>query len=126
VSEVYVEVKGIPVPQGSMSVFNGRICHGSKKLTAWRKLVAQALSGLDANTLLGPVYAYLVFELPRPATVKRARPSVKPDLDKLVRGALDAIEASGVVANDSQVCEIQAVKVYGDNPRLKLFLKELT
>ena len=44
--------------------------------------------------MLGPVRVEIVFYLRRPPSVKvtkRAMPIVPPDIDKLVRGALDGV-----------------------------------
>ena len=44
-----------------------------------------------------------------------ALPDRAPDLDKLVRAALDAL--TGIVfGDDGQVCELYAHKLYGDGP----------
>ena len=51
------------------------------------------------------------FYMPRPKSVKRAEPTVKPDLDKLQRALLDAL-TSIVYRDDAQVVEIRASKHY--------------
>jgi Holliday junction resolvase RusA-like endonuclease len=61
----------------------------------------------------------LLFIMPRPKTVKRAEPSVAPDLDKLVRAALDAL-TSVAYEDDGQVTEIHAIKIYGGVPGLEV------
>ena len=122
--EIYCEVFGTPIPQGSVRVFGGRVVHANKKLAAWRSAIRNALQAVVRAPYAGPLYAYLVFYLPRPKTVKRDRPHVKPDLDKLVRACLDA--GTGVAwGDDSQIVEIQATKCYSNEPKLKLYLKEL-
>jgi crossover junction endodeoxyribonuclease RusA len=108
-----------------MSVVNGRLFHSNKGLGKWRTAIKQAIVALKLAPLCGAIHAYLVFYLPRPKTVKRDRPCVKPDLDKLVRAVLDALEASQIVTNDSQIVEIQATKCYHSEPKLKVYLKEL-
>jgi len=126
--ELYVIVPGVPVPQGSMSCVNGRMFHSNKSLPAWRKAVQEALEGeIVGAAFSGAVYAYLTFILPRPPSVARIKPCVKPDLDKLVRAVLDAVEAAAVLHNDSQVCEMHAIKRYvreNEEPHLALWLKE--
>ncbi len=127
--ELYVTVPGIPIPQGSMSCVNGRMFHSNKHLASWRSAVQKAIEKeIVGGAFGGPVYAYLTFILPRPATVARIKPSVKPDLDKLVRAVLDATEAAVALHNDSQVCEMHAIKRYvreNEEPHLALWLKEL-
>jgi Holliday junction resolvase RusA-like endonuclease len=64
----------------------------------------------------GPVSLIAIFFMPKPKTVTRLLPSVKPDLDKLIRAIGDAATKSGVINDDSQICEIVAHKVYeGDD-----------
>lgn len=110
-----------------MSVFRGRVVY-PRMLLAWRKLLVDTLRQSDEPPFSGALYCYLTFLLPRPKSVKRDRPNVKPDLDKLVRAVFDAAEQSGLVENDSRVCEMQAVKRYcraGEEPKLCLYLKEM-
>ena len=57
----------------------------------------------------------IIFTMLRPKTVTRPEPSVAPDLDKLIRGVLDALTAV-VYRDDSQVTRITAQKVYGERP----------
>jgi crossover junction endodeoxyribonuclease RusA len=103
-------VPGVPVPQGSMSVFNGRVVHQkSKALKDWRSLIAAAYIG-DQN--LGPIQVELLFVMPRPRSVTREYPCVKPDLDKLCRSVLDALTGMAY-KDDSQVVSLVARKVYG-------------
>jgi crossover junction endodeoxyribonuclease RusA len=126
--ELYVKVPGVPVPQGSMSCINGVMFHSNKHLPIWRSKVQKALEcEFVGGAFSGPIYAYLTFILPRPASVTRIKPCVKPDLDKLVRAVLDAVEAACAVHNDSQVCEMHAIKRYvreNEEPHLALWLKE--
>lgn len=76
--------------------------------------------------LLGAVRVEIDFYLPRPASIKiskRNRPIVPPDIDKLVRGALDGIgqglngkSGDGLIwGDDAQVVELHARKFYADD-----------
>ena len=117
-----LRIYGDPAPQGSKRVFNGRVVEASgNKLKVWRKAIAAACQNKvteEHSLLLGPVRVEVEFYLPRPASVsikKRALPIVPPDADKLLRGLLDGIGQSQVIwGDDSQVVEIQAVKLYAD------------
>lgn len=51
------------------------------------------------------------------------RPTTKPDTDNYVKGVLDALNKT-VLKDDSVVCEIQAVKLYSDRPRIEIVLEE--
>lgn len=130
------EVPGIPQPQGSTKSFQarGRVVTTSDnpKLRPWRDAVcwhARAALGRQAPFAC-PLVVSAVFYLPRPAghfgsgrnagqlrPAAPAYPAVKPDLDKLVRGVLDALSEAGVWRDDAQVVALgEVAKVYGDKP----------
>lgn len=111
-------VPGIPRPQGSKRhVGNGRMIEANKEIYSWRHTVAAyALQHWEIDGkehFIGALKADLLFEMPKGPSVTRHNPSVKPDLDKLCRGVFDALEASGIIRNDSQFCDLHAAKVYG-------------
>lgn len=121
------DVVGVPATQGSMHARNiaGRaiIIQGGDptrraKLQDWRHAIAsearRALENAgDPPPIDQPVRLELLFRLPRPkSTPKRVtRPHRKPDLDKLVRLACDAL--TGIVwADDARVTDLHATKTY--------------
>ena len=78
-------VEGIPVPQGSKNVSRwGNVYDANhKQLKAWRAEIAQAAHGRHRSWPRKPCVTVRVeFILPRPKSVKRIYPAVKPDLDK--------------------------------------------
>ena len=110
-------VYGKPEPQGSARAFvvKGRavVTSANPNIKGWRDLIAsearvqmQGLPPVD-----GPVEVRASFYLPRPKSVKRASPTVKPDLDKLARGLLDAL-TNVVYRDDAQVTNLQVSKHY--------------
>ena len=108
-------VHGKPETKGSTRAFvvKGRavIVNDNPRAKAWQKLVTLAAQWGADTKLTGPVRIALRFQLAKPKSAKRAEPSVRPDLDKLVRCALDGM--TGVVFDDdSQVVELKATKVY--------------
>lgn len=128
-------VRGIPVPQGSAKAFvvKGRavVTHANSKTKGWREDVATAAQPHAPKALWeGAVSVEARFVLPRPASVsqsKRPLPTTKPDLDKLVRAAIDAL--TGIVwRDDCQVTTIVTTKRYDDGavPGLKLRAEHLT
>jgi Holliday junction resolvase RusA-like endonuclease len=113
---------GIPVPQGSMKVINGRVLHSQgSALAVWRSTIAWSAKQAGAIPVADPIQMTLVFIMPRPKTVKREFPSVAPDLDKLIRAALDALTGVAYL-DDGQVVEIHAHKIYGSSPGLEIRL----
>lgn len=107
-------VDGLPVPQGSMKVINGRVIHNKgSELAAWRSGIALGARSAGARPCTDPMSITLKFTMPKPRTVKRAYPSVAPDLDKLIRAVLDGLTAIAYV-DDGQVVSIVAEKAYGE------------
>lgn len=118
-SEFSFSVLGHPEPQGSMKgfVINGRavLTSNNKKLKPWRQMVG--MTALAAITECAgqhvPVALDIDFYIAKPQSAPKNRlsPSVKPDLDKLIRGILDAL--TGIAFHDDgQVCAINAYKHY--------------
>ena len=126
-------VAGVPVPQGSMVArIAGKravvYASNEKKLRPWRSEVTRIAraSWLDRGQLTGPVRLDLVFVFERPVSVKRARPSVFPDLDKLVRAVGDGVTDAGIWKDDGQVIRIVAEKVYGAAPGVHVSVSEVS
>lgn len=110
-------VSGRPAPQGSKRhVGGGRMIEMSKAVGPWREAVRGEGQRLFTRPLAGPVRVTVEFHLTAPKTVRRAAPSVRPDLDKLLRAVLDGLAMAGAFADDAQVTEISARKVYGPAP----------
>lgn len=128
-------VDGLPQPQGSKSASinrrTGRIImrEAVKDLVPWRDRVRAVIAAQMAIytppdpgwPLLGPISIDLVFTMKRPKNAPKRRrtyPTVKPDTDKLVRAVLDAGSPNprkgfgGLWADDSQVVDVHAAKVY--------------
>jgi Holliday junction resolvase RusA-like endonuclease len=105
-----------------MKVINGRVLHSQgSALAVWRSTIAWSAKQAGAIPVADPIQMTLVFIMPRPKTVKREFPSVAPDLDKLIRAALDALTGVAYL-DDGQVVEIHAHKVYGSSPGLEIRL----
>lgn len=117
-------VPGVPVQQGSKTVFNGRaVDANAKTLRPWRRHVTKtaraAASVAGLHEPIGkhvPVAIALEFSFERPKSVRRDLPAVHPDLDKLIRAINDSLTDAGVWNDDGQVTTISARKIYGLTP----------
>lgn len=115
---IQVFVPGVAQPQGSKTAYSiGGKCvlvEANKNLPVWRAAVTDELERANAGCepMTGPISLTAIFFMPRPSTVTRALPAVKPDLDKLIRSIGDSATKAGVIKDDSQICEIVAHKVY--------------
>lgn len=108
-------VAGKPITQGSMKAFGKNIVHvKSKELNAWRDAIGWSAKRYFPKPLEGAVHLELIFILPKPKSVTRSEPHVKPDLDKLCRAVFDSL-AGISYADDSQVVGLIARKKYGQS-----------
>lgn len=117
---------GIPIYRGSHKAgtreFTGRVNVVDKnhaRVSAWRQSVAVAVRpggrpllspGLDE-----PLIVALRFSLWRPASVslkRRPYPSVRPDVDNLSKGTIDAITGAGIWRDDSLIISVILSKAY--------------
>jgi Holliday junction resolvase RusA-like endonuclease len=120
---VRIEVPGVPVPKGRPRFGRGRV-YTPAKTKAYETVVAlkakEAMKGQHpVDCAVGvSVMAYM----PAP---KKGSPGMhvsKPDLDNLVKAALDSVRGI-VFADDSQIISLIAFKSYDPDPRLVLFVK---
>jgi Holliday junction resolvase RusA-like endonuclease len=112
-------IEGVPAPQGSKTGFvkNGRVVmiEASKKVKPWREAVVAETVKNVACTMTEPVEIALVFYLPKPKSVTRKWPSVKPDLDKLIRSTFDGLTTGGLYTDDALVIAVSASKEYSSD-----------
>lgn len=129
-------VHGIPAPQGSKTRTRWGMREDNPNTKPWRAAVAaEAASVVNGQEpLTGPLELAALFYFPRPKSHYRTgkhadelKPNApdycatKPDADKLIRAAADAM--SGIVyRDDSQLVRISARKLYGQ-PRAVLVVR---
>ena len=133
VTEFSVFVRGIPAPQGSKRAFKVGdkavvVDVNPKSLKDWRSAINFVLQDKwEGPPLEGAVQVTLLFFLLRPKSVsekKRPYPSVKPDIDKLCRAALDAM--TGIVyGDDAQVIDVCASKQYSTESGLQIRVRAI-
>ena len=108
-------VKGVPVPQGSKNVSRWGNVYDANHATLkpWRAQIAKRASETE-RYFTGPVSVQVEFVLPRPKTVTRPHPIVKPDLDKLLRACFDGLHCSGykLLQDDSIIVSSLCCKRY--------------
>jgi Holliday junction resolvase RusA-like endonuclease len=119
---VTLTVYGTPIPQGSTKAFMRPgmklpiVTADNVKTKPWRQAIVDASREQVAGQapLDGPLSLRVVFYLPRPKTAPKrvTEPAKKPDTDKLLRAVMDALTAAGVWADDAQVVQVEARKVF--------------
>lgn len=129
-------VNGIPVPQGSLVRTRHGVRNANKNTKPWRATVtARAAEEMRGCPLLwGPLYAHVVFVMPRPKSHHRANGELRPDapiyhtgtpdLDKLQRAIGDALTGTAI-HDDKQIAEWHCEKVYGHPARAIIQVKPL-
>lgn len=103
---------------------------GTEKYEAALRARAQDAMGGRAP-LTGPLHVSMVAAFPIPASwsAKKQRealagiirPTVKPDIDNIIKG-LDAINQI-VFVDDKQIVEVEMAKFYSDRPRLQIMIR---
>ncbi len=100
------------------------------KTKDWQTLVSLSAQRFGPEVLLdGPVAIELFFYLRRPKSLtpkKRPYPTVKPDLDKLIRAIGDGLKGK-IYSEDARIVKIVATKLYaefGDTPRVEIRVGE--
>lgn len=91
-----------------------------KETAEWEKQVAGALrKAWDGGMVDGPVKVVVVAIKARPAYLEKPKVAdgyllrtQKPDSDNVLKSVLDALQQSGVIADDKQVVEVQAFSLY--------------
>lgn len=132
---------GIPVPKGSARAFYNKgmrfpvvIQTNAKQQKPWASLISMAGKEHIEHPSTLPIRITLTFNMPRPkghfspATGLRRKaaplcPTKKPDLDKLVRCALDALTGVAFM-DDSQVVFVQAEKEFNAVPGVRISVSD--
>jgi Holliday junction resolvase RusA-like endonuclease len=123
----YIVVYGHPAPQGSKRLGINRktgravVLDDCDRTKSWRNAVH--VSSMVATHCKrpkhdGPLIGSIVFTMPRAKSLRKADvnfsyPSMKPDVDKLLRCTCDALTTSGVIADDARIVKFtNLAKVY--------------
>ena len=118
-----IRIIGIPATAGSFvprKRKNGSLYllrSGSQKHKEWRRTaeftIRQAVKLWEWEVNQDDEYSVsLSFLLPKPRTVSRAQPNVKPDIDKLCRSTLDALTVGKAIDDDARIIQLTASKTY--------------
>lgn len=128
-----VTILGEPVGQGRpRAVRRGPHVrmHSAPKSAEWEALAAQQMAGAwDWPPIDSPVCVTVLAYSARPKSLPKREGTGrlwcvrKPDLDNVVKAALDALVKGGVIADDAQVASLRAegyVCAVGEVPRVEI------
>jgi Holliday junction resolvase RusA-like endonuclease len=133
VSAISFTVYGVPQSKGSAKAFIPKgwsraiVTTATKGLKAWEQQIAAAAQAHAGTLMEGAITIHLAFYLPRPKSLakKLALHTKRPDLDKLIRGATDAL-THVLFHDDAQIVSIMASKHYAasanETPRAEFTL----
>lgn len=119
---------GTPVPQGSKSIWQGRVMDSKKtELDRWRRRVRTvAVMARDKHGLTapmdGPLKVWAAFYVERPKRPRWPFPATvgTGDVDKLTRALLDALSETrddrGLIQDDARVVQLSISKHYALDP----------
>lgn len=115
----------IPPVAASRPRFSKWGTYNAPKYERFKKQAKLLLSaGYRSEPLAGPLEVNVAFNFEKPKSAKRPFPSVKPDIDNLLKAIFDA--ANGVLwEDDAQIVATYAVKRYG-KPSINITLCEVT
>ena len=123
-------VYGTPVGKGSMKCVGARgkvghqlVASNLGALRPWSESLTNAVAKAAArgHRFEGPVGVYATITVPRPPSNRDLLPirrSKGGDVDKQQRTLLDALTDGGLIRDDSQVVQVEAVTVFPDTPLL--------
>lgn len=101
-----------PVPKGRPIFGKGFTYTPKKTRDAERDLRMLMRSQWRGRPIERPVRVDLIFSLTKPKSVKRLLPSVKPDIDNLIKLVTDCMNEI-IIQDDNLIVEISARKEYG-------------
>lgn len=118
-------VAGVPAPKGSYRTVptrrGARLLPASPREKEWRAEIVTAVWAAGYREPAWgadePLTVEAVFHLPRGRTVKRAWPTVPPDVDKLARCLLDGLTDAQLIYDDKQVVTLNVTKCYATPER---------
>ena len=89
------------------------------KLKSWTKDARKAAMAAKVPLIYKPhgVSLNVRVEFVKPKTAKQSTPSVRPDIDKLLRAVMDAL-TNVAYQDDSQVVSVTSTKVYGPSEKV--------
>jgi Holliday junction resolvase RusA-like endonuclease len=115
-----------PVPKGRPRFSKRGHAYTPQKTRVFERDVATLLRVAYRHPpLAGAIYCEVLFYLTKPKRCRRQFPSVRPDVDNLIKGVKDA--ANGILwTDDGQVVDLRGRKLYGEPARIELEVYEIS
>lgn len=126
-------IYGKPQPKERPKVYNG---HGitPTRTRNYELMLARAWAAKYPEQAEGELFVQIIFRMPTPTSWSKPkkekaergliRPTVRPDIDNLVKIVLDGLNGVAFM-DDKQVVELYATKWYSAEPRTEIMVEEL-
>lgn len=113
--EFYVPLEPYPKERPRFSPRNFRFITPANTRAFENNFRALANQYRPAEALSGPLTMQIALYLPRPPSVKRATPHVKPDIDNFAKSVIDAMNTV-FFKDDGQIVKLIVTKLYSESP----------
>ena len=138
--EINYTVVGIPKPQARPKFFSRTLKSGKhftstySPKTSWFDIVyieTLKIKNSLKKRLVGALELNLIFCMPIPKSIsKKKREQLhyvikKPDVDNLAKAVMDAMNNTGIWEDDSQIASLQVKKIYSEEPRCLITIREV-
>ena len=114
--ETFIPIKPVPCPRPRVTK-NGTFMP-TKYKHAKQKHIDFLTGAFHKPTIENPVGIHMTTYIPRPKSVKRELPSVRPDIDNWTKTILDSLTQAGVLRDDCLVTDLLASKRYAENGKV--------
>lgn len=127
-------IYGKPQPKERPRVYKG---HGitPTRTRNYELMLARAWAAKYPEPAEGELFVKIIFYMPTPTSWSKAkkekaergliRPTVRPDIDNLVKIVLDSGNNGVMFHDDKQVVELYAIKRYSLDPRTEIAISEV-
>ena len=135
----HLDVLGVPVPKGRPRMARGGHVYTPQKTRDYEERIRMStmvlMAGRKPTALPCIVHVGVFFEPPRSLSKKKrtelfetgAFHAIKPDLDNVLKAALDGICGENMaILDDKQIIEICSYKTYAESARLTIDVYEVT
>ena len=135
----HLDVPGVPVPKGRPRMTRGGHVYTPQKTRDYEERIRMStrvfMLGRKPTALPCIVHVGVFFEPPRSLSKKKRAElfagggfhAIKPDLDNVVKAALDGICGETMaILDDKQIIEICSYKTYAESARLAVDVYEVT
>lgn len=117
------EIKIAPMGAVRMTQRGKWVKPNAKRYLDYKQIISLEAKRHFAEPLEGPVEVAIHFYLKQPKKMPkgRTRPTVKPDIDNLIKGVFDGMNKIAW-KDDAQVVKVVSHKLYDDEPRISVYV----